>query len=485
MVRRNGVLSAGTPDGSGTASQFQVISLSDATNPQIREYKRRKPHKKTKAGCLSCKQRKVKVRPKLPVPPAPQFRARLPIRAVPLTGNWANAGGYGRVFVQQCDLTKPVCVRCRRNDRPCEYAPDEKTPSPVRPSFRCLTAAVLPASSPECGTASAQLLHHFHTNWTRLFGMPTLTGSLLPMAFQYPHVRNTLMAVAASHLRHAVPALKDHRLAEHSQQSLALAAYQRALATPLTVHGQAGVDSLLMTAMLMNMLAFILPDDEDDDTRAGEPDPARSWVFSPREDRLGWLALLMGLSPLLVATRPWHAKSFLAPVFLNSDDERRTLTGTWQGLHRVPVAWTTLLGLDREAPPPLLRHGHGSTSTADAGRLFRTPLRVLAEIRALEPSRRNLLLYFQFLGTLENEFRLLLYYRDEKALWVAGMWLGLMCRFEGIWWCHGRTRRDFKAIRMWLHQVGVERRPGQEGFLWQEVIRDLDATWGYRFDLAA
>jgi hypothetical protein len=40
---------------------FQVISLND-TNPQIREYKRRKPHKKTKAGCLACKQKRVKVR---------------------------------------------------------------------------------------------------------------------------------------------------------------------------------------------------------------------------------------------------------------------------------------------------------------------------------------------------------------------------------------------------------------------------------------
>ncbi len=115
------------------------------------------------------------------------------------------------------------------------------------------------------------------------------------MASHFAHVRSTIMAVAASHLRHMVPAFKDYRLAEHYQQSLAITAYQHALATPLAAHGQAGTDSLLMTAMLMNMLSFALPIDEDNlAAGAAEPDLARSWVFSPREDRLGWLAMLMG-----------------------------------------------------------------------------------------------------------------------------------------------------------------------------------------------
>jgi len=329
---------------------------------------------------------------------------------------------------------------------------------------------------PEYGTRSDILLHHFQTNFSGgIFDMPAFTGSLLPMAARYAHVRSTILAVAASHLRHKAPAVKEHRLAEHYQQSLAIQAYQQALARPLAAHGQAGTDSLLMTAMLMNMLSFALPIDEDCPD-GGEPDVGRSWVFSPREDRLGWLAVQMGLSPLLVATRPWRERSFLAPIFRNSDDERLTLSGTWQRLNRVPVAWTALFGLDREAPRP------GTVApVSDNDRLFRAPLRVLAEIRALEPDRRNVLRYFQFLGKLENEFRLLMYYREEKALWVFGMWLGLMCRFQGVWWCDRRTRRDFKAIRLWLHQVGVERRPGQEGMLWRQLIRDLDATWGYRF----
>ena len=39
---------------------FQVLSLNDS-DPRVRDYKKRKLHKKTKLGCLTCKVKKVKV----------------------------------------------------------------------------------------------------------------------------------------------------------------------------------------------------------------------------------------------------------------------------------------------------------------------------------------------------------------------------------------------------------------------------------------
>lgn len=39
---------------------FQVLSLNDF-DPRVRDYKKRKVHKKTKSGCLTCKAKKVKV----------------------------------------------------------------------------------------------------------------------------------------------------------------------------------------------------------------------------------------------------------------------------------------------------------------------------------------------------------------------------------------------------------------------------------------
>lgn len=41
-------------------ARFQVLSLNDF-DPRVRDYKKRKMHKKTKSGCLTCKEKKVKV----------------------------------------------------------------------------------------------------------------------------------------------------------------------------------------------------------------------------------------------------------------------------------------------------------------------------------------------------------------------------------------------------------------------------------------
>lgn len=67
---------------------------------------------------------------------------------------------------------------------------------------------------------------------------------------------------------------------------------------------------------------------------------------------------------------------------------------------------------------------------------------------------------------MHSEFRALLCDRDERALWLLGYWLGLMSRFEGLWCCDKRVRRDYKAMRMWLEQAKVTIRPGVEGEHW-------------------
>ena len=45
-----------------TKAGFQVLSFNDF-DPRIRDYKRRKAHRKTKDGCLTCKAKRVKVCP--------------------------------------------------------------------------------------------------------------------------------------------------------------------------------------------------------------------------------------------------------------------------------------------------------------------------------------------------------------------------------------------------------------------------------------
>lgn len=86
-----------------------------------------------------------------------------------------------------------------------------------------------------------------------------------------------------------VPTRNQHRNAEHYQQSLALQDYPVAPDTSMTRPEQSWSDALLLDVMLVNILAFKLPETEY--LYRGESDITQSWLFRPDGDGLGWLAI--------------------------------------------------------------------------------------------------------------------------------------------------------------------------------------------------
>ena len=64
--------------------------------------------------------------------------------------------------------------------------------------------------------------------------------------------------------------------------------FQKTIETPTDRLGQSGVDALLLSAAMLTILAFALPESETEEGggSAGEQDPFTSWVFSTKEDRL-------------------------------------------------------------------------------------------------------------------------------------------------------------------------------------------------------
>lgn len=206
--------------------------------------------------------------------------------------------------------------------------------------------------------------------------------------------------------------------------------------------------------MLLNLLAFSTVDGSDDES------VARSWVFSDSPDRLSWFALQLGYKPLLLATRPWHGDgSILHWMFDASDDDQHTYHGGPRHLHRVPAHWLRLCDL---------------TPEDDSGEsIFYEPLRLLAEVKNLEPVAANYFLYLSPMGGFDLEFRDLLQANDERAMWVFGYWLGLSARFDH-WWVRNMVRRDGRAIKLWLERRGVRERGGLEGQMWADLMDDLD-----------
>ena len=330
-------------------------------------------------------------------------------------------------------------------------------------SLSCLQAPSPFEHELNCGLSIETLLQNFEQQWVTIFGMP---WSSLPMSLihSHAHVRLSVLALSACHLRHHLPDTTIACRTEQICQAAALHAYQDALNVPFDDLGQDGTDALLVTAMIFNTLSFVLPSHEDE-ADCNMPDISRSWVFSPREDRLGWIGIEMGLKPLLKATSQYRDGSALGPIFDAADNEERTLTSNGLSLSKVPTTWLNVFGL--------LEVNSQGTIDPQAS-VFREPLRIIAEIRHLRPTLVNMLRYVQFIGKLTSEFRDLLFNRDSRALWLFGFWLGLMCRFENLWWLNRRPRRDFKAVCQWLKEVGLAEQPGIKGVLWREMIRDSE-----------
>ena len=315
------------------------------------------------------------------------------------------------------------------------------------------------------------------------------SDALVSLSKSSPIVRNTILAITACHLRHVSPGVLSHRIAEHFQQSLALREYQKALYTPRKELGQSGVNGLMLSAILLNILAFVLPESETA-AEDGEPNVDTSWIYSPHDDRLGWLLMQAGLRPLIKSSLDYIEESmnFLNFIFLGTAEESWTPSVLQPGLSGVPEMWIEFFELqdfDYDCDGKKERSIYFSddqNSVAVRSRLWDTyhvPVVILVRLRDLEPVRLNSLRNIQFLIKIGRDLRAMLYDRDERALWLFGYWLGLLHRFEGMWWCKERVRRDYKAIRIWLGQLHLTERPGLEGDRWREMMQEYDSAPKY------
>lgn len=306
------------------------------------------------------------------------------------------------------------------------------------------------------------LLQHLQRNTTTILHLPG-SKQLLTLSRSYPLIQTTLLALTACHLRHLVPQNKEHSVAELFYLSISLEEYRKLLGLPRDQLGSEGKASLLLSAVLLNVLAFALPNIES------ELHPESSWVFSPRHDRLGWLALQAGLRALvksLPGMEEWRIMLYM--IFCGTDEmELEFLTVPPQ----LPQRWIWFFELEKADEYPENTEGGCVLSTSN---VFRVPLTILGATKDLAPNDNNLFKQFFFLGKMTSGFRSLLYERDDRALWIFGYWVGLMCRYvPTIWWCTTRMKRDYDAILLWLIQRNLTQRPNPEGALWREMMQEL------------
>jgi hypothetical protein len=276
-----------------------------------------------------------------------------------------------------------------------------------------------------------------------------------------------MLALSASHLRHLSPSSIPFRVAEHFQQSLALTHYTHALRQPRSAIAANEMCTIIIAGIFLNMLAFTLPQTSLDPALP----PSSSWVFNLKGEKLGWLTLQAGLRPLLksMAAKPQDLHVSLAPIFLGSSYEASAILRLDACLASAPLLWKQVFDLVDPSPCDAECELESTDSVAE---IVKLPLAILAHLRNEEPVAANVAKSLLFVSKIHPPFRALLVKRNEKALWIFGYWLGLMCRFQTAWWCRVRVRRDYEAVGMWLESLRLENRPGVEGQRWKKMMQE-------------
>uniref|UniRef100_A0A8H7TQ34 Zn(2)-C6 fungal-type domain-containing protein n=1 Tax=Bionectria ochroleuca TaxID=29856 RepID=A0A8H7TQ34_BIOOC len=290
-------------------SKFQVLSFNGA-GAELHSVKKRKFHQKVTSGCLACRKKKVK-----------------------------------------CDELKPVCLRCSRNRRLCQYGRQEerdknvveRTQQPSPSYLSAITLLPFSASSPPDGTSTINLIQYLWQNWTNITNVDCRPETK-DLFKSDPTVRAVMLALTATHIRQQVPAHRPHRITELFHRSLALEKYREQLQALKRVPDQKGVNSLFISATFLNLLTFAHHESEALPAQK-IMDPESSWLFSPREDRLNWLVLQTGLRPLMLSMNEYFTEGvkFTSMIFTGKYTDRWTFAHLIESLEGVPGHWIEFL----------------------------------------------------------------------------------------------------------------------------------------------
>ncbi|KIW00401.1 uncharacterized protein PV09_08110 [Verruconis gallopava] len=363
----------------------QVFRVALRTKPnenrdakQVPTYRARRTHKKSRGGCLACKDKHKK-----------------------------------------CDEIRPRCSACSKRDSYCRYPDDERQQGSgsskaliPRPSIdgqrlKFTTPFVL-LHTGQHTEHDLLLLDHFVKSTTKDLQGQNATfvyaTKALELAKEKSYLMHAAIAQAACHLNQLNPDDPKFRMAEAFHTQLA----SRGLCEAVNrINGLKDSDAVLTTAMLVNGISFCSAEYRDDE-------------FVPQ---WWWLRVQLGLRELLARTSPYHSESMWKSLFDASDSFQICEPPTNDLAQRIADFC-----------------GISDSSTAENCVYFE-PVRWLWPIVTRPPRKKYLLLYLRFIGSITNEFVDLLEARDEKALLIFGHWLALMCSINE-WWSVRRTRRE-------------------------------------------
>ncbi len=288
---------------------MQVPDMKSGEPPRT---KIRRPHSKSRRGCVLCKARKIKV---------------------------ANASSM--IFTKvaniiQCDEVRPQCIRCAYRGDKCHFVDNfsnkhSKLSAPSSPlpafgnhdteaSFKFFKNA-LPStperlSTSEQGTGQTfrdrdlELFHHYSTSTCHTLATVKSVEKLwqidIPkLAFSNDFLMHGILATSACHLAHLRPEATDHyiNIARYHYTS-AISVYR-----PLLNHvSEENCASIMAFSTVVACLAIAMPQ-----ISSHEPDPPSS-AMAFVTNMFELLSLIRGVKMIVACTWPWIQNTTVAPL---------------------------------------------------------------------------------------------------------------------------------------------------------------------------
>ncbi|KAF1995601.1 hypothetical protein P154DRAFT_340136 [Amniculicola lignicola CBS 123094] len=202
----------------------------------MEKVKTRKPHTKSRNGCLPCKVRHVK-----------------------------------------CDETRPACVNCDKYGSNCEYLPIKKRAGSIGPypvstpsSTEGSTPVILTTQEPVLNIPQLQLLHHFTMETAKTLVLEpgseeVFQSYMIKVAFNYTFLLHGSLALAALHLSRLDQHLHSQYLQQAEQHHNAALAQFRAEVSDID---ESNFEAVLLFAFILFPYSCAFPPDTTEDPRA-------------------------------------------------------------------------------------------------------------------------------------------------------------------------------------------------------------------------
>lgn len=198
----------------------------------------RKQHERSKAGCDSCKKRKVKCDEKVPICSACERREEHCVRgqsqSTKVQERRHNTATSPSTLSDNEDVKSsrtPYFLFEQTTAVPAEDLANEQQDFPNRVHDRLVSNLASPlAIGTSINFLQLRLFHHFEnvTSHTLVFGSDTWK-KVLPLALEHEHLMHAILMIAASHLSHLEPTNKQYKAAELEHLSSATEGIRTAL----------------------------------------------------------------------------------------------------------------------------------------------------------------------------------------------------------------------------------------------------------------